>query len=253
MKLFLSLPILALLAAGPAHAMAGVFTAPDANAGHSGGCRLGHSCATATVACVALATGTVRDDARSGQLGSKCHDSLACEVVLAANHDSSEISGFLKLGRPIEQLFTNTKPALTAKYKAAIETIPDFGACVTSRENERLGTDSPIDWQAIRTVELLEVCVFRVAAEFQDPIALVAWLRNNKFVVVGPKTISPTVMRKKSFPSEGISVSALLNLAGLPEKLFDESWGANSISLGVSATLTSKGSPVDVSVGINYK
>ena len=39
MKLFLSLPILALLAAGPVHAAMGVFTAPDAKAGHSGGCR----------------------------------------------------------------------------------------------------------------------------------------------------------------------------------------------------------------------
>ena len=39
MKLFLSLPILTLLAAGPVHAMTGVFTAPDTEAGHSGGCR----------------------------------------------------------------------------------------------------------------------------------------------------------------------------------------------------------------------
>lgn len=69
-------------------------------------------------------------------------------------------------------------------YKRAIRRFPDVRSCLTSDEREKPQPDlRQIDWDAIRSIPDIDVCVFRIASSADDLETINTWLRYHEFSV----------------------------------------------------------------------
>jgi hypothetical protein len=108
----------------------------------------------------------------------QCLDPETCPIPYV-RLAKQETEPFLFLGKVVDK----DHPRY-GDYKRALRRFPDVRSCLTKEEREKPQPDlRQIDWDAVRNIKDIDVCVFRIASSIEDVEAIRAWLRYHGFRV----------------------------------------------------------------------
>ncbi len=166
---------------------------------------------------------------------------------------SNAVPVFLKFGKPITNGPLSNSPRDLKRYQRVISSFPSFESC-TSRTLESPNEKFPkIDWTKVKSLEAVEVCVFRAASELEGPGELSEWLSWNEFSVTTVQQVEWQIMRQFDVEGEGLRVIANLGRDKIPISISGSLpfFRPHSLSLGV--LMKSWGHPVDITIGLIYE
>ena len=161
--------------------------------------------------------------------------------------------GFLKLGMPLSAWYGKLSDAQFNRLEAADRKIVRAYDCLKATGDSEIISGTYIDWNIADSIEALEVCLFRVAAELQNPEGVAEWFHHNGFNHVSVRSIDPSIQMALGLAGEGRSVSGGLAEKQLPISIAGWIWFLRPYGLSVSIRTLLDGSPYNVSVIAIYQ
>lgn len=134
---------------------------------------------TLTGAVLALVLGLGSLAAPGGEPSTEqCSDTEVCPIPYV-RLAKQETEPFLFLGKVV-----NENHPRHEDYDRALRRFPDVRSCLTEDERNKPQPDlREIDWDEMRNVRDVDVCVFRIASSIQDVDRIKNWLRHQGFTV----------------------------------------------------------------------
>jgi hypothetical protein len=157
---------------------------------------------------------------------------------------------FLSFGRPFSERSEKLSARELQRYERALGKFQRVDDCVEKTEATLDFVLSQMRWNELNTLEKVNLCVFRLAAELNSYERMLRWFNSNGFKAISTE-VPQSVMRFYRHDNDGILVSAGAPIdgpirVGLLDRLL-----AHSVSVGV--TLTSDGKPLGVNTTITRK
>lgn len=165
-----------------------------------------------------------------------------------------ETEPFLFLGKVVDEDHPRS-----GDYKRALRRFPDVRSCLVEKEREKPKPDlRQIDWDKIRNIKDIDVCVFRIASSIEDIENIKLWLLHHDFRVGKGSRINSEDYVPKSETDRMFGFSAILSVERfreiLPQSWFARIFGIELMrSYWLTISFSQSGQVVDVSSGGNSK